>query len=83
MIKIKTNNNHSKEKHYILSVIFSYILGLKTSYEMCDEHIYEITLPNDKQINPSLKNNSPFFDTIKQTLTHKRLQIYKHNFKTT
>ena len=50
MIKIKTNNNHSKEKHYILSVIFSDILGLKISYEIGDENTYEITLPNNKKI---------------------------------
>lgn len=50
MIKIKTNNNHSKEKHYILSVIFSDILGLKISYEIGDKNIYEITLPNNKKI---------------------------------
>ena len=50
MIKIKTNNNHSKEKQYILSVIFSDILGLKISYEIGDESTYEITLPNNKKI---------------------------------
>ena len=50
MIKIKTNNNHSKEKRYILSVIFSDILGLKISYETGYESIYEIKLPNNKKI---------------------------------
>ena len=37
MIKIKTNNIHSKEKHYILETIFSDILGLKISFESSQE----------------------------------------------
>ena len=50
MIKIKTNNTHLKEKNYILSVIFSDILGLQISYDIGNENTYEITLPNNKKI---------------------------------
>lgn len=50
MIKIKTNNIHSNEKKYILETIFSDILGIATTFENCDEHTYEITFPNGKQI---------------------------------
>jgi len=50
MIKIKINNIHFREKKYILSVIFSDILGIKVSYEICDIDSYEIILPNNKKI---------------------------------
>ena len=50
MIKIKINNIHFREKKYILSVIFSDILGFKVSYEICDIDRYEIILPNHKKI---------------------------------
>ena len=50
MINIKINNIHFREKKYILSVIFSDILGIKVSYEICDIDSYEIILPNNKKI---------------------------------
>ena len=50
MIKIKINNIHFIEKKYILSVIFSDILGIKVSFEICDIDSYEIILPNNKKI---------------------------------
>ncbi len=50
MIKIKTNNIHSKEKHYILETIFSDILGLKISFESSQEENYVVQLPNEKKI---------------------------------
>ena len=50
MIKIKINNIHLREKKYILSVIFSDILGIKVSYEICDIDSYEIILQNNKKI---------------------------------
>jgi hypothetical protein len=50
MIKIKTNDIHSKEKNYIFDIIFSDILGLKISYEISKSNSYEIILPNNKQI---------------------------------
>ena len=48
-IQIAFNSIHSKEKEYILSVLFSDILGFNISYHFDDslEH-YEITLPNEK-----------------------------------
>ena len=48
-IQIAFNSIHSKEKEYILSVLFADILGLSTSYHVDDslEH-YEIILPNEK-----------------------------------
>ena len=49
MIKIKTNNIHSKEKHYILETIFSDILGLKISFESSQEENYVVQLPNEKK----------------------------------
>ena len=52
MIKIKTNNIHSKEKHYILETIFSDILGLKISFESSQEENYVVQLPNEKIIIP-------------------------------
>ena len=50
-IQIAFNSIHSKEKEYILSVLFSDILGFNISYHFDDslEH-YEITLPNEKKI---------------------------------
>ena len=50
MIKIKTNNIHSKEKHYILETIFSDILGLKISFEFSQEESYVVQLPNENKI---------------------------------
>lgn len=50
MIKIKTNNIHSKEKHYILETIFSDILGLKIAFESSEEKNYVIELPNKNKI---------------------------------
>ena len=50
MIKIKTNDIHSKEKNYIFDIIFSDILGLKISYEISKSNSYEIILPNNKKI---------------------------------
>ena len=50
MIKIKTNNIHSKEKYYILETIFSDILGLKISFESSQEENYVVQLPNEKKI---------------------------------
>ena len=40
MIKIKTNNIHLIEKKYILSVIFTDILGLKFSHEICENDVF-------------------------------------------
>ena len=50
-IQIALNSIHSKEKEYILSVLFTDILGLSISYHFDEslEH-YEIILPNEKKI---------------------------------
>lgn len=78
MIKIKINNIHFREKKYILSVIFSDILGIKVSYEICDIDSYEITLPNNKTISiPDI-----FLSSQKHQEEWKEFEYPKMNFDT-
>jgi len=87
-IQIALNSIHSKEKEYILSVLFTDILGLSISYHFDEslEH-YEIILPNEKKIiiddifllSEKNQKNWEIFDYPKTSIDHSIKLNKDHN----
>tara|TARA_Y100001970_G_scaffold294314_1_gene450394 strand:+ start:12010 stop:13332 length:1323 start_codon:yes stop_codon:yes gene_type:complete len=77
-ITIELNDNYFEEKKYILSVLFEDYLDLKIKYNIINEHIFRIILPNSKKI----IINDIFFASKKDIYSWVKSDVPKVNFET-
>ena len=77
-ITIELNDNYFEEKKYIFSVLFEDYLDLKVKYNIINEHIFRIILPNSKKI----IINDIFFASKKDIYSWVKSDVPKVNFET-
>lgn len=77
-ITIELNDIFFEEKKYILSVIFEDYLGLKIKYNIVNEPIFRIILPNSKKI----IIDDIFFASKKDIYSWSKYDVPKVNFET-